>query len=48
MMPYCDWKRCKGVAARMIDLKCDDMRPWVCEKHFQKLIKKLEQGREDE
>lgn len=48
MMPFCDWKRCKNVAERMIDLKCDDMQPWLCKKHFAKLMKILNQGCGDE
>lgn len=47
MMPYCDWKRCKRVAVKMIDLKTDDREPWVCDKHLIKLIKLLNQGCEE-
>lgn len=44
MMPYCEWKRCKNVAKYMIDLKIDDMRPWICNKHMNKLVKFLGLG----
>lgn len=49
MMPFCEWRRCKEVAVCNIDLKCDDLEPWLCKKHFNKLFKILGQGcNEDE
>lgn len=48
MMPFCYWRRCRNVADREIDMKCDDQTAWLCKKHFNELWKKLGLRCEDE
>lgn len=41
-MPYCSWKRCKNVGLHKIDVKVEFEHPYICDKHFAKLLNKLQ------
>jgi hypothetical protein len=41
MMPYCSWKRCKSVGDRKLELGLDFIHPYLCKKHWSKLLKKV-------
>jgi len=41
MMPYCQYKRCKQVADTKLGVIKDYEHPYLCTKHFKKVLKLL-------
>lgn len=41
MMPFCSWRRCKRVGLKKVDVKVEFEHPYLCEKHYAKLLKLL-------
>ncbi len=41
MMPYCAWLGCHNVGEHHIDVSVDFQHPYLCDKHWAKLLKKL-------
>jgi hypothetical protein len=41
MMPYCAWGGCQHVGENHIDINVPYQHPYLCDKHYKKLLKKL-------
>lgn len=41
MMPTCYWKRCQRVGENKIGIDVEFQHPYICDKHYAKLLKKL-------
>ena len=41
MMPYCSWNRCRTVGLNKIGIDEEFQHPYICNKHYKKLLKKL-------
>lgn len=42
MMPTCYWKRCNDVGVHKIGVNIEFVHPYICDKHYRKLLDKLE------
>ena len=40
-MPYCHYKKCKGVATSKLGVIVQYVHPYLCLKHFKKVLKTL-------
>lgn len=47
MMPRCYWKRCKAVGENKVDVHMEFEHPYICNKHFKRLLKILNIKREN-
>lgn len=47
MMPTCYWSRCRRVGENKVDVYIEFQHPYICDKHFAKLLKKLGIKKED-
>lgn len=41
MMPFCYWRGCKKVATTRLGVIKDFIHPYLCDKHFKKILKLL-------
>ena len=41
MMPNCSWKRCHKVGLNKIGVDIEWQHPYICDKHMNKLLKRL-------
>jgi hypothetical protein len=42
----CEWEGCLNDVKYQIDLGIDDMKPWICDEHMNKLVEIFDDGEE--